>query len=248
MEKIDLVLQGPCDNFTENIIDEYKKIPFVNNIILSSYLNNLNFDLKDKAIFIDNDNIFLKKPIPGTTNRNLQIFTSINGINLVETNFCVKMRADQLIRYDSMMMMYDYWQKNKKNKLIFTLGMYKFFPYHPRDHLFWGSTEDLKYLFNIPFDLKEEISYNYDFNIRSETYIGQFYYSRFNNNIKEHIEKPTIFLCDKSPKREEALTLYYSLQDSVFKPFPKTSMKWPKYNLEEYDYHNNGLIGEFWGE
>jgi len=248
MEKIDLVLQGQCCDFTEIIIDEYKKLPFVNNIILSSYLNDLNFDLKDKAIFIDNDNHFFKKPIPGTTNRNLQIFTSKNGINLVETNFSVKMRADQLIRYNSMMMMYDYWQKNKKDKLIFTLGMYKIFPYHPRDHLFWGATEDLKYLFNIPFDLKQDINCNYDWNIRSETYIGQFYYSRFNNNIKEHIDQPKIFLCDKSPKREEALALDYNLRDSIFKPFPKISMKWPKYNLEEYHYHIGSMFSEYWGD
>jgi hypothetical protein len=245
MEKIDLVLQGPSSAFTEIILDEYGKLPFVNNIILSTYSSSLSFDVSGKALLVDND--LVEKPHPGITNRNLQILTSRNGLKLSQTNVSVKMRADQLIRYDSMLMMYDYWQKNKKDKLIFTLGMYKIFPYHPRDHLFWGNTEDLKYLFNIPFDSKQEINYDYDWNIRSETYIGQFYYSRFNNNIKEHIDQPKIFLCDKSPKREEALELDYSLRDSIFKPFPKISMKWPKYNLEEYHYNIGSMFSEYWG-
>ena len=183
--KLDIVLQGQYTDYTKFIISEYKKLDFVGDIILSSYQK---VDVKDIKQVV-NDEFFC--PVSGVGNRNLQILTSRAGIREVTSTYCIKMRTDQFIRPHSMYTMYDYWKKNRAFYRIFTLGMYRNFPYHPRDHVFWGYTTDLMDLFDIPFDTNTNKDYN--LNVRAETYIGQFYCSRFNDLVEIHIKSPSVF-------------------------------------------------------
>lgn len=236
---IDIILQGLYLEYTKFIIEEYKKLDFVDKIILSSYQKVDNLDV-DQII---NDPFFC--PIPGVGNRNLQILTSKSGLNQTTSQHAIKMRTDQYIRLPSMYMMYDFWKKNKTFNRIFVLGMYRNFPYHPRDHVFWGYTTDLINLFDIPFDKNNNPDYNY--NVRAETYIGQFYYSKFNSLVETHIENPQEFLYDSAPRKQEALDLDYSMRDALFIPFPKVSLAWPKHGLNEYHYHVGESLSEYWG-
>jgi len=236
--KFDIVLQGEYTPFTKIIIEEYQKLPFVENIILSTYEN---ADIPNNVHTVFNDIISPR----GLGNRNLQINTSKNGLALVQNKFCIKMRSDQLIR--DMPLMYEYWKNDKREDgKLFVMGMYRAFPYHPRDHVFWGRTQDVVNVFDIPFDIERGSTQDYTYNTRAETHIGQYYYARFDSSIWEHINNPLTFLVDSAPRKSEALEKDYKLRDSVFVPFPRVSLAWPKHGLTEYHYHVGETYTEYW--
>ena len=254
MIKLDIVLQGLCSDFTETLIREYSKLNFVNDIVLSSYKDSLSFSLPSNVNFIDNDMV-----PAGIGNRNLQINSSRNGLAAINNKYVIKMRTDQLIREASMYKIYEYWLKNDdpENRVavpnmpmgrIYTLGMYKKFPYHPRDHVFWGFTSDVKNIFDIPFDDGTKTIQNYVNYVRTEAYIGQYYYARYYPEIQEHIDNPLIFLTDEATRRNEALSKDFAVRDNLFLPFPRISMQWPKYNLNEYHYHIGEQYSEYWAD
>jgi hypothetical protein len=242
--KFDLVLQGECSRYTLKILKKYRKLDFVNRIILSTYESPFCERVKDDVEIVFNEMITPR----GTGNRNLQINTSRNGLNRVKSEFCAKMRTDQLIRLPSMELMYDYWKKRHEDGKLFVLGMFRAFPYHPRDHVFWGRTEDVKNLFDVPFDQEPSPEHDYRYKTRAETYIGQFYYARFDPSIEEHIRNPLEFTVDMAPKLGEALEKDFRIRDKIFAPFPRISMAWPKHGLREYHYHIGEQHTEYWGE
>lgn len=245
MEKFDIVIQGLCSEITETIIDNYKKLDFIDSIVLSSYEDEKSLNLLNKVNFISNKII---NPC-GLGNRNLQINTSRNGIKKITSKRCIKVRTDQLIDNYNMTMMYNFWKKNQSENKIFTLGMYRSFPYHPRDHVFWGYTEDLKNLFEIPYDTDIKTEYVQEECVRSETYIAQYYYARYDSSIYEHIKDPYLYLTDRSPKIKEAIAKDFNIRDNIFQAFPRIDITWPKM------YHTNQCVKlvpqslcEYWGE
>lgn len=255
MIKLDIVLQGPCSSVTQEIISTYKDLEFVDNIIVSSYKNTICFEIPDYVQWVENDYV---NP-PGTGNRNLHINSSINGMNKVQNKYSVKMRTDQLISKDSMNMMYNYWVTNDDPESrpvlanspkgrIYVLGLYTRYPYHPRDHLFWGFTEDIKKLVNIPFDLNPDQSDNYSQKVRAETWFGQFYYAMYDQSIYEHINNPFAFTVDGAIFHSIAMQKDWAIRDRLFKVFPRISMKWPKHGLEEYHYHVGRELSEYWAD
>lgn len=240
--KVQLVLQGKCDEYTKHIIQQYSTLDFVDKIILSTYQHDIKLPFYVDVVLND-----LVDP-PGTGNRNLQINTSKNGLKEVTSEFCVKMRTDQFIRLPSMEMMYNFANKRMQDKKMFVLGMYRAFPYHPRDHVFWGRTEDVKTLFDIPFDPNPDLYQDYRFKTRAETYIGQYYYAKFDSSIQQHIDDPLTYTVDTAPRLNEALAKDFALRDKLFEPFPRISLEWPKHGLHEYHYHLAETLTEYWTE
>ena len=87
-------------------------------------------------------------------NRNLQIVSSRNGLNLVTTDVAAKMRSDQIYTRESMERMMKFYFDNCENeKQLFVAGMYPNLLFHPRDHVFWGKTNSLKNLFDTPLEI-----------------------------------------------------------------------------------------------
>jgi hypothetical protein len=250
---MDLVLQGTMNNYTIEIANHYLDLDFVNNIIISCWdidkHNVENLNNKIKIIYNNNE---VKNS--GITNRNRQIITSINGLKNVSTKFSVKLRSDQKISLESMILMYKYYEKNKERDLhyennfnkplnkICVAGIFKAFPFHPRDHIFWGNTEDLIDLFSLPLDellmsgnpLSNEEYKKYT---RSELYIAIHYCKYFNNKINLFIENYKEYLVDDAPKINEAFELSEKILNKIFLPFPKINFEWPKHGLKEYHYH-----------
>lgn len=227
------MLQGQSSQTTIDAINDYLKLDFVNKIFLSTYPDVILSSLPSKVIVLEN----LPLENPGIGNRNLQINTSRRGLALVESPFAVKMRADQHISFQSMMSMYNFWLNSRSFfGRIYVLGMYTKFPYHPRDHLFWGKTEDLISLFAIPFHTSKSNAQNYKKYVRAETYIGQYYYAKFDDRVENHINNPTVYLVDDAPLHHEALKLDFEIRHKVFAPFPRIEMRWPKHGLTEYHY------------
>lgn len=255
MKKMDLVLQGAFNEYTREIALHYLELDFVNNIIISCWENNL-------VPFIDNRVIIIKSKDlenPGVGNRNRQIKTSLEGLKAVQTTFGAKLRSDQKISLDSMNLMYDFYNlhqekeitfynKDKPNNRICVAGIFRPFPFHPRDHIFWGNTQDLIDVFDIPYD---NVSLNDDYSkyTRAETYICMWYCAKFDPDIVKLVNDPTKFLVDNAPNINESLAKSNQILHKIFKPFPKIDLEWPKHGLRKYHYDLTAShFGEYWDD
>ena len=262
--KIDLVLQGPLYSYTQDIVSKYLLHPLVNNVIISCWKScNIPVLESNRVILVKNEDV----EYPGVGNINRQIHSSREGLKHVSLDYCAKMRTDQVFSHSALDTMDSFYRKFSKNEIhyqgisgpsspIFVLGMYKDFPFHPRDHIFWGSTKDLKKLFDIPFLMqpKEVVgkpigseSY-WNHVVRPESYIGGHYYSLFDSRVSIMMENYAEYFTDVSPKKEEALNIYNNLRDKVFKVFPRIDFSWPKHNLKNYHFHVGEVLSEYWYE
>ena len=269
---MDVVLQGQYSHYAYETALQYIQLDFIDRVILSCWED-------DEVPEIQNsDIVVIKNKYPdshGTGNRNLQIVSSLAGIKATATEFVVKMRNDQRYDWDSMIKMKEYFEEHKerestfsvdeskpKNKIL-TAGTFPSFPFHPRDHIFWGNRADLLDLFDIPLEPraideivkmpKEDYWKYYDHYIRTESYIGAHYAANFDEKIKTFLLSPEKYLHDKAPDYKEALALSDKLMDDgkIFKSFPQEGidLKWPKYDWEKYPYDiQREKFNERWAE
>lgn len=242
-DKVNVVLQGKYDEYSDEIIESYLNIPCVNDVIVSCWKDNkdpvYSKYFSDRVKFVINE----YPESPGTDNRNLQIYSSLQGLKKSNTMYSVKMRSDQKYTYDSMMKMYDFFMKNK-NKVslyqydsnkpkgrIFVAGLFLNLLFCPRDHIFWGYTEDLIDLFDIPLEkyglidqikvTKQHLYKYYNHFIRTETYIGAHYCAKFNDQINNMILRSNECLHDGA-------IYWYSSQDISIHTITKAFLSFPK--------------------
>lgn len=257
--KIDVVLAGHYDESTDDIVSSYLKLDFVNNIIISTWENQgMNGYDSDRVKFIR-----IPKPeTPGTDNRNLQIATAHAGLKLVTTEYCAKMRTDQLYDQDSMENMYSYMLDNREfDDQIFVAGIYPNLLFHPRDHIFWGRTCDVQELYDIPLEYngladkikvtKDNLYKYYPFFVRNETYIGARYCSKFDETINIMILEPEKYLHDNCGGWTQAHQISQNVIHRAFKPFPRNGidLKWSRKGLDNYPYDEQKMgYGECWAE
>lgn len=256
----DIVIQGAIwkDGLhTYKMAKKFIQLPFVNKVIISTWENEreeLNKLPKNDQIQL----IFSDPPeYDGGGNVNFQIVSSRAGIDKAQSDFIVKIRSDQFIFPQSMLMMNNFVCKfsdkpthvfedgSGPKSHIFTLGVYDTFPYHVSDHVFWGRKDDMKKLFDIPLSQWESFytphartpDYN-NIDLRSEIHIGSHYCAKFNRKVYEHICRGKEFFMDNSPRRQEAMILYDSICNHAFKSFPIIDMHWAKYNCSyKYDLY-----------
>lgn len=233
--KFDVVLQGPIYSWTNQVIDEYLKCDWVSNIYVSTW---------EQSDTLTNCTMIFNTPpaICGVGNRNKQLVSSLEGVKRTETEFCIKARTDQIIL--DLPLIKEFFDQNNPN-LIFTLGMYKTFPFHPKDHLFMGKRENLLKLFSAP-----HCTYTgpVDYNLidRAETAIGKYYYALRDARVNKFIAEPLTYLVDNAPCREEAMSVDFEVRGNLFIPFPRIKMNWPKYLIECYSYELRETLGEYW--
>lgn len=245
MNQIDVVLQGPFYPETQDVINAFQEQSWVESLIISTWPDqNIRLERVPKQT---NLKILFQSDVyyNGVGNRNRQIKSSREGLKLVDSDVVIKARTDQI--FQDLPLMYDFYQKHQQPNRIFTLGLYKKFPFHPRDHLFWGRTEDLKMLFDIPYDIYEGEA-DYTKCVRAETWIAQFYYARFFNEVAPMINSPQEYLLDGAPKLQEALDLDMRVKEQLFYSFPQIKMSWPRKGLSEYYYHVTAGDTEYWSE
>lgn len=258
--KIDLLLTGQYDEDTDRILKAYSKLDFVNKIIVSTWE-----DEKDKfKLNLDNvEYIWNEKPTtPGTDNRNMQIVSCQNGLKKITTKYSAKMRTDQKYTDESMLKMYEYFTDNlNENGTIFAAGLYPSLLFHPRDHIFWGLTDDLKQLYDIPLEYngfsdklnvpKSELWKYYKYFVRTETYIGVRYCMKYDDSIIKFILDPENYLHDGSSGWNEAHAVSQKVLTKAFKSFPREGidLEWKRKELSSYPYDDqkNGY-GECWAE
>ena len=156
--------------------------------------------------------------------------------------------------------MYTFYEKNKERELTFyddtskpknkicVAGIFRPYPFHPRDHMFWGNTEDLLDVFNIPYSNTQPGDCNYNKITRAEAYIASHYYAKFDPIINTFINNDKIYLVDNAPKIAEAFDISNKIITKVFQPFPKIEFEWPRQNLKQYYYdYTEKYYGEYWG-
>lgn len=251
---MDIVLQGNLSEATKAVVNNCLKTSFVEKLIVSCW------DTCDTS-WIENPDIVVVKSRdvdnPGIGNRNRQIKSSLAGVRATTSPHVAKLRTDQIITVDSLEMMYRFFEKFKEPQLkysdgsgpqtqLFVAGTFWPFPFHPRDHLFFGGREDLIRLFDIPhcpYAPTPDEQYN-SFS-RAECYIGTHYAKHFLPDIWRFLENPELYLTDAGVYRGEAMALSNDYRDKIFKVFPRIEFAWPKHNMPTYHYwHTQGI--EYW--
>ena len=260
--KHDIVLQGPIDGITESVVRDYLQLPFVNNIIVSTWKGE-NFYYENSRVKV----IYNQKPLitSGTCNKNLQIVSSLGGIKECDTEFSIKMRTDQKYTNETMMLFYDFFIKNNGpiSGKLFVAATYPHLLFHPRDHVFWGKTSNLLMMFDIPLEYnslsdkvqlgKYELAQYYDHFVRPETYLGTHYLSKFDDRLKMFLIYPEKHLYDNCEHWAESHALSNELMPKYFEFFPveNTKLYWPKRIDGDGEFKQkemNAYIHESWHE
>ena len=237
---ISVVVQGQIVPETLELLTNIKTSEVFDEVIISCW--------DDCKIEANVNLVRSKKPLNhGIGNRNLQITSSLAGLLQTSGKVCVKLRADQIISVESLKLMSEFYDESGDNVCV--AGIFQPYPFHPRDHIFWGPRHKLIEIFNIPLASCQHISNpDYNKNTRAETYIGAHYASKFDQRISEFLDNPELFLADGGHKRNEAMLISDVLTPQIFKPFPRIKFSWPKHFLREYHYHVTQQMGEYWNE
>jgi hypothetical protein len=254
---MDIVLQGPIWPTTLQTAVYYLELPFVEKIIISTWEDE---DIEDSNIpnikIIKSTKPPFKPSATGLNTIDYQILSSFEGIKLTTSNIIAKMRTDQIVHLDDMVMMNEFALNNindtdllyadgtKRKGNVYVLGLNKIHPFHPQDHIFWGYREDIYKIFDIPF--KPEYLTNEPGAFRDPAYIGAMYFKQFYPEVELYLTNFREYMIDNPPKLD-AKILSEKTRDKVFKIFPKIYMEWPKYNCN-YPYEMYIGEGEYYYE
>lgn len=269
VEKVDIVIQGPYTDYTDFIAESYLDLPFANKIIISCWKGDKKSKKKRGIKFVRNEYPFS----PGTDNKNLQIVSSLNGLKKCKSTFAVKTRSDQKFTYDSMMKMYDFFMENHEKSIsyyhnhkkpcgkILVAGFYPSLLFAIRDHIFWGYTEDLIDLFDIPIEQnslidkmripKEKLGNYTEYFTRTETYIAAHYCYNFIEDINRLLILPEQHLYDNSIYWYHSKGISDYITPLVFKSFPKTAidLEWIRWRRSGFNFNFEEYINNYsWHE
>lgn len=238
--KFDVVLQGPVVSSLDATIYAFRLMPWLDNIILSTWEGEDTSALRDILVIKSKD-----PANPGIGNRNRQIVSSKAGLNYVTAPCAIKARTDQIMQ--DLPKMYEFYKVCSTGKNIFTLGLYKAFPFHPRDHLLMGPTILLREMFDCELD-EYSGPINYDYQLRAEAWIGAQYFAKHDGRAAKMWDVWSCYLTDAAPMRDQALELDRELKPALFTPFPRIKMSWPIKGLDSYHYDVGASYSEYWSE
>ena len=246
---IDIVIQGPYTNFTDEVIDAYLQVELISNIFVSCWINDKEDEYRsDKVKFVRNVDCSLYS---GVLNINMQLITSLNGVKASDAEYIMKMRSCQKVNHQGMINMLNYFLENKKAKKIYICGNFFTHLFHPRDWIFMGHKEDMIKLFDIPFeknDTCERMGINRNncssyMNLftRPETYIGSYYCSRFDDRVATMVNQQEKYRYDGSPEWGYAKQVSEEVMSKCFKSFPRKGIDliWPKNNIYKLPFDCN---------
>lgn len=233
-----LVVQGQVTQWTTQFIEEYKKS--FDNIILSTW--------EDETIEYDGiKTVKSKKPSPGPGNCNMQIVSSLEGIKQVETENCIKIRSDILLKDPESWL--KFFSENWSTNRLFVLGLSNKYIFSARDQLFAGRTDDMLTLFSIqhlPGEYTPSPSIN---SMYPELWITLHYYAQFNEVARIFLHNSGIYIYEGSPQRQLGNELWARIGTKYMYPVSR-SLKyyWPKrFGDNDYNYDETAkTYGEFW--
>ena len=253
--EVDVILQGGIWDCTYKAALQYSELDFVKSIIISTSVadkeaTNLQETSKIKVVAHD------EPSYEGGGNMNYQIVSTKRGLEEVTARNVVKSRSDQIITNKSMERLHRFYHKFwipyddvECDGPIFVIGQMNNYPYHPQDHIFWGTTADINRLFTLPDCNWPTYVPPVDFTkiLRVPIHLGGHYYKRFDKRVQQHLDNPYDYLVDQAPRFQEAMNLSDTLRDKVFKCFPRVDLYWDKYRdtHKNYPYHFYHSQGEY---
>ena len=255
---MDIIIQGGIYRGTVETAKSYLKLDFVENVIISTWVNEKIPDtIQDRILVIKSE----KPEIVGNITMNLQIVSSREGIKRSNSDIVAKTRSDQRISLDSMAKINAFFDKNKNSVSkrfiegpgpqgpLCVLGISSPYAFHPQDHLFWGFKTDVEKIFDIPLMPMELHSYDWTTAYRFPIYLGANYAARFDASIENYLKNYKEYLSstgEVTSKRAEALAVSKGIMDDIFKALPEIDMYWEKYN-SGYWYKQYKSGGEYYG-
>lgn len=169
---ITFLLQGAVDRrLVRESIREIRAWFANSKIVLSTWQGADVDDLDvDELVLSEDPGFFYYSERPGekANNVNRQIVSTRAGLERVSTPYCYRLRTDFKIDGDQFLKFFGAFPKSDPAYTIFSeklLAMSYFsrnprsrtrFPYHPSDLAFFGRTDDIRTLFNIPLMTEEE--------------------------------------------------------------------------------------------
>lgn len=140
-----IVIQGKV---VQETVDFYSKNYLDTDVIICTWHS---LDVDFSTLFSAPNIRLFQNDMPddyGFQNINLQIYSTLAGLNNVKTKYCIKMRGDEY--YSNLEYIYDEVKKEKDK--IHTSPIWfrhcSYIPYHISDHLICGQTNNLKLMFN----------------------------------------------------------------------------------------------------
>lgn len=224
--EISIIIQGPIHvDFVIELTAQTRKIFKNSQIIFSTWVGN-------NTSLIPSDILVVENPDPGALpisdnpivydSANRQIISTMSGLKKANRKYAIKMRSDILIEHNDWLKFFHKYQKYDidykllKSRIIissmFCVNPNKIpLPYHPSDWFFFGLTEDLIDIFDIPllteesanwFVGKERNKFSYDWHCRyrSEQHIWTSFIKKhrlLNFDHQNDIENNNIQISEK---------------------------------------------------
>ena len=275
--KFDIVMQGRFHDFTFDFALDYAEQDYVNKVIISTWKNQ-----KDPYVWLEThpkiEYVFSNDVDYAADNRNRQIYSTLQGLKKCTSEFTLKMRTDQFIYLKCLERLRDFYDQYKEPVMRYhdnpnmpynrmcVAGMYKTYPYCPRDHFMMGNTKDLIEFFDIPLDYQFEFTperqkefneqgrvmlEDFEWNTRCEVYMGAWYCAKFDKRVYNHLWNYKKYLTDLAPDLNEAMDLSKEIVTRIMKPFPREGVDfmWPTHGIKNYYYDYQAQVGgQFWAE
>ena len=275
--KFDIVMQGRFHDFTFDFAIDYADLDYVNKVIISTWKNQ-----KDPYVWLEThpkiEYVFSDDVDYAADNRNRQIYSTLQGLKRCTSEFTLKMRTDQFIYIKCLERLRDFYDQHKEpvvryhdnpnmpHNRMCVAGMYKTYPYCPRDHFMMGNTKDLIEFFDIPLDYQFEFTperqkefneqgrvmlEDFEWNTRCEVYMGAWYCAKFDKRVYNHLWNYKKYLTDLAPNLDESMELSKDIVTRIMKPFPREGVDfmWPTHGIKNYYYDYQAEVGgQFWAE
>lgn len=200
LEKITVVVQGMIiPKLTQKVLKSVRKYLPQARIILSTWENSDVSGLDFDELILNKDPGFFhhsKHPGIKPNNINRQIVSTLSGLQLVKTPYVMKLRTDFRLTGADFLKYFETQPKFNPNYRVFEHKVLaccyttrnprdKRFPYayHPADIAFFGLTEDIRKLFDIPLMTKEEAYWNAKYNYSNRYVPEQFIFLNYLRRI-----------------------------------------------------------------
>lgn len=260
-KNLDIIVQGGLWPFTNRTLYYYKSLPFVNEVILSTWTDEKYLDTIDwpgPVILSD------KPEKNGIGNMNLQILSTQAGLAKSTADYVMKTRTDWKV-YDhyierefseflnrmNSLSEIKFAYKDGTAKPIFSGAIAHNLPYHPNDVLMLARTKDLVEFWDVPLteeecdfsnqwgDHHQQADKGLDFNktVRNPVWFGLHYAAKFSKIAKNHLDNYKEYVLDNAPKYAKALEESEKIRNIIWQPMRKPDIWWVKTSDNKYPHH-----------
>ncbi len=171
---ISIIIQGPInEDFTANVISRMRAVFKDSQIIFSGWIgDNLQLIPEGVTVVMNHDPggaQMSDNPI-AYDSANRQIVSTLGGLRRANRKYSIKMRSDIVVEKTDWLELFDKYEKYDlnfkflRNRVVissmFCVNPQKIpLPYHPSDWFFFGNTEDLIDIFDIPLLTEEDANW-----------------------------------------------------------------------------------------